>query len=94
MTEIRRRREMNFSALISGFFDHLFFVSDFRQLTCRDFLQFSHIFPLLPSHLECSVLEASEKTCVLNCSGSVNLFLLQRCDLRDIYAVHLPTVLS
>ena len=28
--------------LISRFIDHLLFVSDFRQLSCRNFLQFSH----------------------------------------------------
>ena len=32
------------SALIPCFIDHVFLVSDFRQLPCRDFLQFLHSF--------------------------------------------------
>ena len=75
---------MNFSALIPCFFDHLFFVSDFRQLPCQYFLKvFPILCPLLPLHPE-----APEKTYVPNCNGSMNLFLLQRCDIRDTCAAH------
>ena len=36
--------QMNFCALYPCLFDHLFLVSDFRQLPCRYFLKFSHYF--------------------------------------------------
>ena len=44
MTEIRLWRKMNFSALIPCFFDDFFLVPYFRQLPCRDFLQFFPFF--------------------------------------------------
>ena len=37
MTEIHQWRKMNFSALSPWFIDHLFLISDFRQLRCRNF---------------------------------------------------------
>ena len=44
MTKIHQWRKMNFSALSPCFIDHLFLVSDFRQLPCRDFLLFFRSF--------------------------------------------------
>ena len=42
MTEIHQRRNMYSFALTPCFSDYLTFVSDFRQLPCQKFLQFSH----------------------------------------------------
>ena len=52
------------------------------------FSQFFHIIsPLLPSHLVFLMLEASEQTNEPNCNGSIELFLLQQCDLGDTQIV-------
>ena len=50
--------------------------------------------PLLPLHPVRLMLETCEQMNVPNCNDKVNLFLLQRCDLRDTCAAHLPIVLS
>ena len=84
--------KVSFSALIPCFIDHLFLVSEFCQLPCQYFLQSSQFCPLLPLHLEFSLLEASEWICAPDCSDSMNLLISQRCDHRDICAVHLPIV--
>ena len=44
MTEIHSWRKMYCSAFIPCFSDHLIFASDFRQLPCRDFLEFFPLF--------------------------------------------------
>ena len=49
-------------ALIPCFSDHLFFVSDFRRLSCRFLFLFSHTFPLLLLH---------DKICAKDYSGSM-----------------------
>ena len=53
MTNIHQWRKMNFSPLIPCLIDHFLLVSDFRQLPCRNFLQFFPILlPLLSLHSE------------------------------------------
>ena len=60
---------MNFSALGPGFIDHFFLDSDFRQLPCRNFLQFFLL------HFHCRlciwnfwILYASEWICAQHCN--------------------------
>ena len=64
----------DFSALVPCFIDHLFLVSDFRQLPCRDFLQF---FPipclLLPLRLESTLLGVKDILHVLSVSRGKRL---------------------
>ena len=66
----------------------------FVSCHARIFSSFSIIFPRLPLHPVFLMLEASEETRVPHCSGSMNLFPLQRCDLHDTFAVLLPIVFS
>ena len=95
MTQIHQWREMNFSAHSLCFIDHLFLVSDFRQLPCWDFLQFFPIIsPLLPLHLEFLTLEASEWICEQDCNESQNSSLLQWCDLDEVCVHLLLTLIS
>ena len=84
---------MNFSALIPCFFDHLVLVSDFRQADMPISFKISpFFFPLQSLHLEFFLMleKHRNKICVPTCTGSMNLFLLQRCDLHDASAVLLP----
>ena len=57
---------MNFSAFLPCFFDHLFFVSDFRQQPCRNFLRFSHYFSTAAFASGIFIAWSIEKTYVLN----------------------------
>ena len=95
MTKIQQWREMNFSYIIPRFIDHLFLVSDFRQLPCQSFLQFFPILlPLLPLHPELSLLEASEWICEQDCNDSENSTFYKWYDLGDVCVLLLlPLVL-
>ena len=63
----------------------LFLFLTFVSCHAGIFSSFSILSQLPPSHLLFSMLEASENY-VPNCNGQMNLFLLQRCDLRDACA--------
>ena len=95
MTKIHQCREINFSALIPCFFDHLFLVSDIRQLPCRTFLKF---FPLFYHcclcHSEFSLHDASEWICEQDCNDSENSSIFQRCDLGDVCVLLLLALVS
>ena len=71
---------MNFSALIPGLIDHIFLVSDFRQLPCRDFLQFSHSF---------STAAFASGIC-----NAWNSSVSQWCDMDDVCVLLLPALVS
>ena len=75
MTETHWRCKVHGSALIPCFSDHLIFASDFCQLPCRYFLEFSILSLLLPLHLVFSLLEAQESVSSEDCSDSMNSFL-------------------
>ena len=61
MTDVHQWDNINFSALTSCFLDHIFLVSDFRQLPCRYFSSFAHYFPLLPLQLVFECLKHRNK---------------------------------
>ena len=96
MTDVHQWGKINLSALISGFFAITsFFVSDFCQLPCRDFLQF---FPLFLRCCLCIwyflMLEASEWICAQDFHEFSNSSLLQQCDLDEVCVQHLVALVS